>query len=178
MTKPAEGAAKFPPANPELPPSETWCGPMAWVGSPPKPVADRFDSFPETAAFVRAQAQFTASEQIGPGMSRQTYLTAPALLRLEKGKPVEVHAPGPQGRCCTYRAEKSGKKKVWKCYAGNSFPALDPDLSSEDAGTFIERVVVQSLAPAAGSGKYISFAIHADGRFEDFARAVDPDPND
>jgi hypothetical protein len=39
-------------------------------------------------------------------------------------------------------------------------------------------MTVQSLLPKYGSNQHICFAIHDDGRMEDFASAVDPDPDD
>lgn len=162
-----------------LPPSAAlWTSPMAWVGPPLKPVADNLHEFPENALYVRAEVEYTLSESIEPGMSRQTFKTVPGLLQLEKGKPLEFHTEGIGGGCWTYRAIRDGRKTRWQRFVGSAHPAMDLGGDSDLDGTAIEYVRVSSLIPMRGSRKHVSFMIHEDGRMENLARAADPDPND
>lgn len=173
-----EASIEGPGESPEVPAPESWTDSMAWSGSPPRPVTESLHELPADAAFVRAEIELTVSKPIGPGMYNQTAHTLPGLLRLEKGKPVEAHLVGPDGKCWTYRANRVCRKTRWLLFVGSTLPAQDPAPIPEEGAPFIEYVMVQSLLPMHGSGKYVSFMIHDDGRTEDFSKAADPDPND
>jgi len=172
--------AKESPADqaPPVPPAAHWQAPMAWIGSPPQPVLDAYFECPEQAVFVRAALVMTLSEPIGPGMRRETVTTVPGLLRLEGGKPVEVHCAGPNGQCWTHRVVKEGRKTRWALFTGTDFPAGEAIPASDDSAPCIEQVVVQSLVPMQGSRKFVSFIIQADGRSMNVSAMADPDPDD
>src|SRR5262245_43890567 len=107
------------PASPvDVPRAALWQGPMAWVGSPPTPVEDYSREFPANAVFVRAELLLTLAESIGPGMTRQTERAIPGLIRLERGRPVEVHAPGLDGQCWTYRPTQAKRQRKWSLFKG------------------------------------------------------------
>lgn len=159
-----------------IPDVALWTAPMAWAGQPLRDVPNYSRGFPSAATFVRGEAIFTVTEPLGEGMERQSEIAKPSLIRLEKGKPVDVHVPGLDGRCWTYRAVKTGKKMAWERLAGDRYPASEP--AQPDDRFHIGFVVVQSILPADGTGKYISFRIAGDGNVEDFARTSDPDPRD
>jgi hypothetical protein len=148
---------------------------MAWVGSPPRPVESSLMEFPPDAVFVRGEVRLTVSVPTGPGMTSQSQRTAPGLIRLARGTPIEVHLTGVDGQCWTYRRNGTGKRARWQLLIGSAFPATQEAVSNH-AG--VDYVVVQSILPNAGSRQHVSFAIHDDGRMENFSRAVDPDPND
>lgn len=165
-------------AAPSVPPVEQWTAPMAWAGPALKPVENWSREFPANAAFVRGELVLTLAEETGPGMTRQMERAVPALIRLEKGKPVEAHAPGPDSRCWTYRAEKDGRKTRWRLYTGDTYPATRPAADHWTAPWRVEYAILQSVMPEYGSGKYISLMIREDGSVENLTRAKDPDPND
>jgi hypothetical protein len=60
--------------------------------------------------------------------------------------------------------------------SGSDFSAQGEEVDMPLAG--LVRVIVQSVLPAAGSGRYVSFAIDGSGRGENFVALVDPDPHD
>jgi hypothetical protein len=161
-----------------VPTAELWQGPMAWAGSPLKPVENYSRAFPDDAVFVRAELLFTLDEVVAPGRSRQMEHAIPGLLRLNDGKPVEVHCTWLDGQCWTYRLERVGRKFQWLLFTGGSFPANVPATRPVNGASTIEQVVVQSVLPMASSSKFISFAIQNAGSSEDFAKASDPDPRD
>ncbi len=161
-----------------VPGVELWTGPMAWAGPGLKPVQDWAGQYPVDTVFVRGQFQLTLQTSTGPGMWKTEFPNVPALIRLEKGKAVEAHAPGPDGRCWTYRLEKEGRKSRWKLYAGNTYPATESAEIQWTAPWKIEYAIIQSILPEHGSGKYVSLMIQEDGSVENLARAKDPDPND
>lgn len=167
MTEPISSPPGFP--DPAL-----WQGPMSWAGSPAKPVANYSRGFPAHATFVRAELIFEVQTPSGPGTTRSEERAVPGLLRLDRGKPVEVHAEGPDGRCWTYR---KGRASRWALSVGASFPATDPADPSPLGQTEVTRVVVQTVLPKEGTGKYVSFVVSS-GRAEDLTRASDPDPDD
>ena len=164
--------------TPELPAPELWTGPMAWAGAALKPVQEWMGCFPKDAVFVRGEFALTLNTPTGPGMWSQTFPKVPALIRLEGGNAVEAHAPGPDGRCWTYKLEKDGRKSRWKLYAGTSFPARQLASEAWTAPWTVEYAVVQSLLPGESNGKHISLLIRDDGSVENLAAAKDPDPND
>lgn len=161
-----------------LPAVETWTTPLAWCGAPLRPVENYSRYFPVSALFVRAELVAAFVEEIGPGMTRSTQKALPGLLRLDKGKAVEVHVNGLDGQCWTFRAERKGRKTKWPLHVGAEFPATG--LASEEllAKYAFEQIAVQSVLPAEGSLKHISFIIRDDFSMEDLAHASDPDPND
>jgi hypothetical protein len=159
-----------------MPAVELWTGPMAWVGADLRPVENWSREFPESAVFVRGELVLTLSETIGDGMTRQTERALPSLIRLEKGKAVEFHAPGLDGRCWTFRLEKCGRTSRWKRYADLSFPATEP--AGTDAGVTIEYATVQTILPMNGTRRHIAFMIRDDGSAENLAGARDPDSGD
>ena len=159
-----------------VPDSALWQGPMAWAGSPPRPVANYSREFPADATFVRAELIFQLGTPSGPGAMRVEERAVPGLIRLDRGKPVEVHAPGPDGQCWTYR--RLGRASRWALCVGPSFPAGEPAAPSFLEPMVVEQVVVQSVLPKQGTGKVVSFVISSGGRADDLSRAVDPDPND
>jgi len=167
-----------PSSDTELPSLAEWQTPLAWYGAPLRPVLDTYLEFPERAVFVRAALVMTMSERIGPGTCRQTQATVPGLLRMERGKAVEAHALGPDGRCWTFRAVKPGRKTRWACFAGDDFPATGAVEPGGGDVYWLEQVVVQSIVPMQGTRRHVSLAIHDDGRVTNFATAVDEDPND
>lgn len=150
---------------------------MSWVGSPPRAVANYSREAPADATFVRGEVILTLAEAIAPGMTRQTERALPALIRLERGAAVEVHLPGGDGRCWTYRPHRTGRTTRWHLHAGAEFGGAAERVESLD-GFEIERVVVQSVLPMAGTRRHVSFSIDGEGRATNLARATDPDPND
>lgn len=154
-----------------IPDALLWQGPMAWVGS--RPVSNYSREFPSDATFVRAELIFQLESPTGPGSVRNEERAVPGLLRLDRGKAVEAHATGPDGRCWTYRRVKN----KWSLLVGETFPAVDPATASPLGPTVIERVVVQTVLPMRGTGKAISFVISG-GRAVDLTREVDPDECD
>lgn len=166
------------PTEAAVPTTELWQGPMAWAGSPLKPVENYSRAFPDDAIFVRAELLFTLDEVVAPGRSREMEHAIPGLLRLNDGKPVEVHCTWLDGQCWTYRLERVGRKFQWLLFTGTSFPANVPAAGPVNASSTIEQVVVQSVLPMASSSKFISFAIQNAGTSEDFAKKSDPDPRD
>jgi hypothetical protein len=120
----------------------------------------------------------TLSKEIGPGMWNQAFKTLPCLLKLERGKPLEIHFTGLDGGCWTYRLTREGRRSRWKLFAGKAGPAGEELADCPDESTAIERVEVHSLIGMRGSGKHISFAIREDGSMEDYSQAVDPDSDD
>lgn len=166
-----------PVSDSSLPPTEHWQAPLAWVGSPPRPVENYSREFPAEASFVRGEAILTISESLGPGMTRQSVRAVPALIRLDRAKPSEISFIGIDGKCWTYRRERVGRKLRWGLSVGAEFASGEP-VDPSSAAAEIERIVVQSVLPMAGTGKYVSFAICHDGGHEDFARATDPDSDD
>ncbi|MGL4462820.1 MAG: hypothetical protein ACRC1K_11770 [Planctomycetia bacterium] len=170
-------AKSLPPiAEIPMPQSALWDGPMAWVGSPPRPAACYAVAFPADAVFVRGEVRLTVGETVGPGMTRQTERAVPGLIRLDRGTPAEVSLSGPDGRCWTYRRVRTGRRVRWHLFAGATFPGAEP--VGTDARAGLERAVVQSTLPMAGTGRYVSFAIDDEGRVEDFSAVTDPDPDD
>ena len=165
-------------SSPAVPPAELWTSPMSWGGSPLRGIENFSRDFPGAAVFVRGELIYTLSEEIGPGMTRQTEKALPCLIRLDRAKPVDVHTVGLDGQCWTYRAEKRGRKVHWTLSIGNAFPSTDPAEEHVLKQVAVSRVVVQSILPEAGSRKPIAFAIRDDGSMEDFAKAIDDDPND
>jgi hypothetical protein len=160
-----------------VPDTALWQSPISWIGQPPQP-GPFAGEIPVKATFTRATVRLVMSEPVTDIMSRNTEAHLPGLIRLEAGKPVEVHLTGPDGRCWTWRRLKEGRKLRWKLFAGTSFPAATPVEASPIAPSFVEYVYVSSLLTMVGSGRGISFMIRDDGSMEDFSRAADPDPND
>jgi len=171
------GAGPDTPAPP-VPPVELWTAPMAWAGPSLKPVQEWAGQYPPDTIYMRGQFQLTLQTPAGEGVWKTEFPIVPALIRLEKGKPVEAHAPGPDGRCWTYRAEKDGRKTRWKLYVGDAYPATLPAADHWTAPWRFEYAILQSVMPEYGSGKYVSLMIREDGSVENLARAKDPDPND
>ncbi len=165
-------------APPAVPAVEQWTSPMAWVGESLKPHAEWVGNFPANAVYVRGEIALMLQTPTGPGMSSTSFPHIPAVIRLEGGKPVEVHAAGIDGRCWTYRAEKDGRKTRWRLFLGDAFPATEPASTAWTQPYFIEYAVVQSLLPAQTTGKHISILISEDGSAENLAKAKDPDRND
>lgn len=161
-----------------IPPVEQWTSPVAWVGESLKPHAEWLGNFPANTVYVRGEIALTLQTPTGPGMWSTSFPHVPALIRLEGGKPVEVHAAGTDGRCWTYRAEKDGRKTCWKLFLGDAYPATEPASTAWKQPYFIESAVVQSLLPAQATGKHISIMISEEGSAENLANAKDPDPND
>ena len=164
------------PPAPEIPTPELWQGPLAWVGSPPRP-AEVSIEYPPSAVFVRGAASLTLSQTVGAGMTRQTVHNKSVLIRLERGKAVEFHVAG-EHRCWTYRLEKAGRKLRWNLYAGLSYPGTELVEPPAFDGSAIEYVNVQSLLTMAGTGRGVCFMIHDDGSMEDLATMSDPDADD
>lgn len=163
------------PKDIPVPPSSLWDGPMAWVGTPARPVECYGVEFPQNAVFLRGEVRLTIGETIGPGMTRQTERRFPGLIQLVRGTPAEVHLTGPDGQCWTFRRSEAGKRARWPLFAGATFPAMR-EVAYGSIG--LERIVVQSVLPMAGTGRYVSFALDDEARCEVFSTAVDPDPND
>lgn len=168
--------AKEPTEQDVIPPSKDWQGPMCWAGSPPRPVTIYSRPCPPNTVFVRAEVIFTVSEEISPGVTRQSETAVPGLIRLDRGQPVEVHAPGLDGQCWTYRRMKAGKHRPWTLFTGAAFPAETQGQTGAGHGC-VERVLVQSILPMAGN-RHISLMFDSSGRAEDLAAATDPDPED
>jgi hypothetical protein len=160
-----------------VPAANLWQGPMSWIGSPPQPVENFAREFPENATFVRGEVLLTLAEPIGPGMTRQTLRALPSLIHLDRGTPVEVHMPGLNGRCWTYRSVREGRKTRWCLFEGSTFNETTEPLS-ETTGASIEEVVVSSALPMYGTRRHVSFRIDAEGRAERFSNVSDPDPSD
>jgi hypothetical protein len=158
-----------------LPAHDLWNGPMAWVGSPPRPAQGFWMEFPPDAVFVRGEVRLTVSIPTGPGMTSQSQRNVPGLIRLMRGTPTEVHLIGPDGQCWTYQRSGNGKRSRWRLLVSPEFPATQQAVENH-AG--VDYVVVVSMLPQAGSGRHVSFAIDDLGRGEDFSKSVDPDCND
>lgn len=159
------------------PPPAAWQGPMAWVGAPPRPVENYSREFPAEAVYVRGEVILTLAEPIGPGTTRDTERAVPALISLERGAPVEVRLPGLDGRCWVYRRARVGRKVRWHLLGGEAFEgAAEPVVLP--GGATVERAVVQSVLPMAGTRRYVSLLIDDEGRAEDLSASRDPDPDD
>jgi len=78
----------------------------------------------------------------------------------------------------TFRRTSKGRKSRWLWHAGPAFPAFEPAAQTLLQGYEFERIIVQSVLPMSGNGKFISFAIASDFTAEDFASLSDPDPDD
>ncbi|MCA9427963.1 MAG: hypothetical protein KC994_22990, partial [Candidatus Omnitrophica bacterium] len=61
---------------------------------------------------------------------------------------------------------------------GAEWPADQPAPEELKRKYLVDRIVVQSLLPAYGTNKPISFMIRDDSTAEDFSKATDPDPGD
>ena len=164
--------------EPEVPPQVLWTSPMAWGGSPLRPLDRYLGDLPMTTIFVRAEVLFSLAEDIGPGMQRLTEMVLPGLIRLDKCKPIEVHIAGLDAQCWTYRVERKGRKRLWRLYVGPSHPASEPAPESLLKQFTHSQIVVQSILPCAENGKHVLFIIRDDFTMEDLTRAVDPDPYD
>jgi hypothetical protein len=176
--KPRSSATRDPIS---LPP-EPWDGISAWLGSPPRPADPSIDRCSADAAFIGVELECTVTAPKGPelpGMYDMKWEKLAGILRLESGKPVEVHTRGWDGRCWTFRRLRAGRKLLWSRFNGDCFPGTEPaGIGDGGAPRVIEQIMVQSRVPMERGGKHICFVIHDDGRMEDFARAADPDPDD
>jgi hypothetical protein len=161
-----------------VPPAEQWQGPMSWWGAPLKADSGNFVKYRTNAVFVRAVLDFTLSKEIKPGWTSQEAHTIPGLIRLDKGKAVEVHLTGLDSRSWTFRLNQKGRKASWSLFAGDSFPAQESIEMTAVEGCVVEQVVVQTIVPCEGSLRHVSFVIRDDGRMEDLSKASDPDPAD
>ncbi|MCA9436254.1 MAG: hypothetical protein KC978_10745 [Candidatus Omnitrophica bacterium] len=170
--------AKSPSPPIEIPSSDMWTAPISWTNSPLRPIENYSRDFPPTTVFTRCELIYTLTEEIGPGSRRETERALPGLLRLEKMKPVEVHVLGFDSSCWTYRIGKRGRKTVWEWTVGAEWPADQPAPEELKRKYLVDRIVVQSLLPAYGTNKPISFMIRDDSTAEDFSKATDPDPGD
>lgn len=159
-----------PSKSSSLPPVEDWTTPLAWGGSPLRPLGTGRLEFPPPAAYVRAALVYTLEREIGPGMTSQTEQGAWGLLRLEKGKGMEVHTPGLDGQCWSWKILGKGRGARWTLHAGAAYPAEEANHEGLVTAHGIQSVVVQSVVPAEGSGQFVSFRIWADGRMEDFSK--------
>lgn len=163
-------------------PPEPWNGIPAWMGLPPKPADGPLAKCPADAAYVGVEMVFTVTSPKGPhlpGMMDMRWEKLPGILRLEEGKPLEVHVRGWDGRCWTYRRLRVGRKLLWNRFVGTGFPGTEPsELGDGGAPNVIEQVMVQSHVPMERNGRHVCFVIRDDGSMEDFATAVDPDPDD
>ena len=155
-----------------IPDPSLWLSPISWIGSPPQPVQNYSRDFSAACTFVRGELIVTMAQIIGSGMTRETQESFPALIRIEDGKPVDVHSPSPDQTYWTLRATKTGRKTLWRLHEGESFPA---ETLIEIA---FERAIVQSILPAEGSRKYISFMILDDGTTQNLSHERDSDQGD
>lgn len=164
-----------PSKSSQLPPVSDWSAPLVWGGTPLRPVAAGRLEFPAAATYVRAALVYTLEREIGPGMTSQTEQGAWGLIRLDKGKAAEVYTPGLDGQCWTLKLTGKGRGARWALHAGTDYPAEEENHDGLVSAHGIQSVVVQSLIPADGSGRYVSFRIRGDGRMEDFSKASPED---
>lgn len=157
------------------PDASEWNRPLSWGGAPLRPLPAGPLEFPATAIFVRAALIYTLEKITGPGMTSQSQQGAHGLLRLENGKAVEVHTPGLDGRCWTFRIAGKGRAARWTLCTGDAYPAQEEFDGALMGAHGIGSVVVQSVIPAEGSGRYVSFRIRDDARMEDFSKASPED---
>jgi len=159
----------------DVPDPLKWTTPMAWGGSPLRPLATSHLAFPAAASFVRAELIYTLEKSTGPGMTSQSQQVAHGLLRLEKGKALEVHTPGLDGRCWTFRLAGKGRAARWTLCTGDAYPAHEDFHRALVEAHGIESVVVQSLFASEQTRKHVSFRIWGDGRMEDFSKLSEKD---
>ena len=161
--------------NIDVPDPSEWSSPLSWGGIPLRALPTGALEFPATASFVRAALLYTLERSTGPGMTSQSQQGAHGLLRLDKGRAVEVHTPGLDGRCWTFRLAGKGRAARWTLCTGDGYPAHEEFDQALMGAQGIESVVVQSLLPGAQSRKHVSFRIWGDGRMEDFSKLSERD---
>lgn len=165
-------------SDPAVPAVELWTSPISWGGSPLRGIEDYSREFPAAARFVRGEIVYMLSEEIGPGMTKQTEKAIPCLIALDKGRPIEAHAIGLDGGCWTYRPEKKGRKVIWRWYTGETFPARTPAPEDLLKKFSFDHFFVQSVLPIATTRKHVSFMVRDDFSMEDMSKAVDEDSPD
>jgi len=159
----------------DVPDPAQWTSPLAWGGDPLRAVPTDGLEFSAAALFVRAQLIYTLAKTVGPGMVTESQQSAHGLLRLEKGKAAEVHTPGLDGRCWTFRLAGKGRAARWTLCTGDGYPAHEEFDQSLMEAHGIHSVVVQSVLPGAQTHRHVSFRIWGDGRMEDFSKLSERD---
>ena len=161
-----------------IPSADLWTAPISWTGSSLHGIENYSRDFPPRTVFTRCELIYQLSEEIGPGMFRETVRTLPGLFRLEKMNPFDIYVLGFDEGCWTYRSRKKGRKAVWDWLIGPDWPGEEPASTELRQKFGVDHIIVQSILPAYGSNKHISLMIRDDSSTEDFSKATDPDPND
>ncbi len=161
-----------------MPDAELWQSPIAWGGVPLRPIENYSRPLPMGAVFVRGNWFSRSDKQIAPGMTSQSERALPGLIRLERGKPVEVYVRGLDDRCWTYQLVRKGKVMRRELFMGESFPATEPVAADDEQKLGIVWMMLQSLLPIGSSNGYVSLMFKDDHTIENFSKAIDPDQGD